>query len=164
MSILVINTGGTFNKRYNSIKGELEVPKDTVSVEKILNCFVNLDYELKSIIHKDSLDMQKSDREELVTLIKNSTCNKIIIIHGTDTKNETALFLEEQIKNKTIILTGSMIPFTINKVEPTANLSMAIGYLLGEPKEGIYIAMHGLVESHEKVYKNREIGIFEIRD
>lgn len=160
-NILIINTGGTFNKRYNPIKGELEVPKDSIALENILKYFYNLKYELKNIIHKDSLEMEESDREELVEHIKNSSSDKILIIHGTDTMDKTAEFLEKYISDKTILLTGAMVPYSIDSVEANANLSMAVGYLLHSTKNGIFIAMHGLVDNHKNVYKNREIGVFQ---
>ena len=159
--MLIINTGGTFNKRYNPLKGELEVPKDSIALENILKYFYNLKYKIKNIIHKDSLEMQTSDREEMVELIKNSLEEKILIIHGTDTMDKTAEFLEKHISDKTILLTGAMVPFSIDSVEANANLSMSLGYLLNSTKNGIFIAMHGLVDEHKNVYKNREIGVFQ---
>ena len=161
--VLIINTGGTFNKRYNPLKGELEVPKDSIALENVLKYFYNLKYEIKNIIHKDSLDMQESDRKEILELIKNSSSEKILIIHGTDTMDKTAEFLEKYIGDKTILLTGAMVPYSIDSVEANANLSMSIGYLLHSTKNSIYIAMHGLVEEHKNVYKNREIGVFETK-
>ncbi len=162
-NILIVNTGGTFNKRYNPLKGELEVPEDSIALENILKYFYNLKYELKNIIHKDSLDMQESDRKEIAALIKNSPFEKILIIHGTDTMDKTAEFLEKYISNKTIFLTGAMVPFSIDSVEANANLSMSLGYLLNCTKNGIFIAMHGLVDEHKNIYKNREIGVFQTK-
>lgn len=159
--ILILNTGGTFNKKYNPLKGELEVPSDGVALEQILQYFPNLSYELKNIIHKDSLDMLDSDRRVLADFINNAPQKKILIIHGTDTKDKTAVFLEKNIKDKNVILTGAMVPFSIDTIEATANVSLALGYLLCNPKNGVYIAMHGLVEEHSKVFKNREIGVFQ---
>jgi L-asparaginase len=160
--ILIINTGGTFNKIYNSIKGELEVPSDDIGVTSILKYFYNLDYEIKNIIHKDSLEITNSDREEIVELIANSSKDKILIIHGTDTMDKTATYIQENIEDKTVILTGAMVPVSIDSVEASSNLSMAIGYLLGCTKQGVYIAMHGLVDTHQKVYKDREVGVFKL--
>jgi len=159
--MLIINTGGTFNKRYNPLKGELEVPKDSMALENILKYFYNLKYEIRNIIHKDSLEMQTSDRKEMVELIKNSSQDKILIIHGTDTMDKTAEFLEEHVSDKTILLTGAMVPFSIDSVEANANLSMTIGYLLNSCQNGIYISMHGLIDVHNRVFKNREIGLFQ---
>jgi L-asparaginase len=159
--ILIINTGGTFNKRYNPLKGELEVPKDSLALDSILKYFYNLSYEVKNIIHKDSLDMLESDRKILADLIKDAPQKKILIVHGTDTKDKTAEFLDNLISDKCIVLTGAMVPFSIDSVEANANFSMALGYLLNEPQDGVYIAMHGFVKNHNKVFKNRKIGVFQ---
>ena len=160
-NILIVNTGGTFNKRYNPLKGELEVPKDSIALENILKYFYNLKYEIKNIIHKDSLDMLDCDREILVDTIKNSKQDKILIIHGTDTMDKTAEFLEKNITAKTLLITGAMVPFSIDSVEANANFSMALGYLLNANKKGVFIAMHGLVDEHKNIFKNREIGVFQ---
>lgn len=159
--ILIINTGGTFNKRYNPLAGALEVPSDSIALEKILKYFYNLSYELKNIIHKDSLDMLESDRKILVELIKNAPQQKILIVHGTDTMDETAKFLEKHICDKCILLTGAMVPLSIDSVEANANFSMALGFLLNKVSNGVYIAMHGLIQSHESIFKNRKIGVFQ---
>ena len=159
--MLIINTGGTFNKRYNPIKGELEVPKDSNALEDVLKHFYNLKYEIKNIIHKDSLKMQMSDREEIVELITNTSYKKILIVHGTDTIKKTAEFLEKYINDRVIILTGAMVPYSIDSTEANANLSMSIGYLLSSNKNGIYISMHGLIDTHNRVFKNREVGLFQ---
>ncbi len=159
--ILIINTGGTFNKRYNPLKGELQVPDDSLALEGILKYFYNLKYKIINIIHKDSLDMNDFDREEIVEVIKNSSAKKILIVHGTDTMDKTALFLEQKIKDKCIVITGAMVPFSVDYIEATANISTAIGYILDCPKTGVYIAMHGLVDIHNRVFKNRDIGVFQ---
>ena len=162
-NILIINTGGTFNKRYNPLKGKLQVPDDSLALEGILKYFYNLKYKIVNIIHKDSLDMNDDDREEIVEIIQNSSSKKILIIHGTDTMDKTAEFLEDKIHDKCIILTGAMVPCSIDFVEATANISTAIGYMLNCHKTGIYIAMHGLVDFHNKIFKNRKIGVFQRR-
>ncbi len=159
--ILIINTGGTFNKRYNPLRGELQVPEDSLALEGVLKYFYNLKYKIINIIHKDSLDMNDSDRQEIVEVIQNSSSKKILIIHGTDTMDKTALFLEQKIKDKCVILTGAMVPFSIDYIEATANIATAIGYILNCQKNGIYIAMHGLVDIHNRVFKNRDIGVFQ---
>ncbi len=159
--ILIINTGGTFNKRYNPLKGELQVPKDSLALEGILKYFYNLKYKVGNIIHKDSLDMDDDDRQEIASVINSAKQKKILIIHGTDTMDKTAEFLEDKIYDKCVVLTGAMVPCSIDFVEATANISTAIGYMLNCQKTGIYIAMHGLVDIHNRVFKNREIGVFQ---
>lgn len=160
--ILIINTGGTFNKRYNPLKGELEVPKDGIAVESILQYCNNTSYELLNIIHKDSLEMTEEDRELIVKTIQTSSCRKVLIVHGTDTMDVTATFLALHIKDKVITLTGAMVPFSISTVEATSNFMMALGDMMNREKNGVYLAMHGAVAIHGSIYKNRQKGIFEL--
>ena len=158
--ITVINTGGTFNKRYNPLTGELEVPKDSLALDEIISYCYNIDFEVLNIISKDSLEMNDADREFIVKTIKNCKNENIIIVHGTDTIDLTASFIDENIKDKTIVLTGAMLPVSINKIEATLNFASAIGFLNANIKNGIYISMHGSVKNYKKLIKNREIGQF----
>lgn len=158
--ITVINTGGTFNKRYNPISGELEVPKDSLALDEIISYCYNIDFDVLNIISKDSLEMSDDDRELIVKTIKDCKNQNIIIVHGTDTMDLTAKYLDEKIKDKTIVLTGAMLPISINKVEATLNFSQAIGFFNSNCKSGIYISMHGSVKKYKKLVKNRELGKF----
>ncbi len=158
--ITVINTGGTFNKRYNPLSGELEVPKDSLALDEIISYCYNIDFDVLNVISKDSLDMSDADREFIVKTIKNCKNENIIIVHGTDTMDLTASFIDENIKDKTIVLTGAMLPISINKIEATLNFASAIGFLNANIKNGIYISMHGSVKNYKKLIKNREIGQF----
>ena len=158
--ITVINTGGTFNKRYNPLTGELEVPKDSLALDEIISYCYNIDFDVLNVISKDSLDMSDADREFIVKTIKNIKNENIIIVHGTDTIDLTASFIDENIKDKTIVLTGAMLPISINKIEATLNFASAIGFLNANIKNGIYISMHGSVKNYKKLIKNREIGQF----
>ena len=158
--ITVINTGGTFNKRYNPLFGELEVPKDSLALDEIISYCYNIDFDVLNIISKDSLDMNDYDRELIVKTIKDCKNQNIIIVHGTDTMDLTAKYLDEKIKDKTIVLTGAMLPISINKVEATLNFSQAIGFLNSNCENGIYISMHGSVKNYKKLVKNRELGKF----
>jgi len=159
--ILILNTGGTFNKVYNPISGEMEVSKRGEALKEILKYQKNLGYDLKNIIHKDSLFISDDDRIKIKEEIEDTKYSSIIIVHGTDTINKTADFLSKNIQNKMVILTGTMIPYSINPVEATSNFSMAVGYALSNFCEGIFISMHGMVEEHSKVFKNRQIGEFQ---
>ena len=158
--ITVINTGGTFNKRYNPLTGELEVPKDSLALDEIISYCYNIDFDVLNVISKDSLDMSDADREFILKTIKNCKNENIIIVHGTDTIDLTASFIDENIKDKTIVLTGAMLPISINKIEATLNFASAIGFLNANIKNGIYISMHGSVKNYKKLIKNREIGQF----
>lgn len=161
--LLIINTGGTFNKRYNPLKGELEVPKDSIALETILRYCYNTPYELTALVHKDSLEMNEDDRKSILETIQNHPSDKVLIIHGTDTMDITASYLDLHVKNKTIVLTGAMVPFSIDTVEATANFMFALGVLHVKSQKGVFISMHGITKEHSCIYKNREKGIFEPR-
>jgi len=162
MKVTIINTGGTFNKRYNPIKGQLEVPSDSIALDKILASCFNVEYEVINIVSKDSLDMTDIDRELIVNSVKNSKNENIIIIHGTDTVDLTSQFLRKQISDKKIVFTGAMIPMSIDEVEATMNFSQALGFLSANVENGIYLAMHGVVLDASKLIKNRAEGKFLI--
>ena len=158
-----INTGGTFNKLYNPIKGVLEVPSHYEAIEKILIfSLFNQEYKITQVISKDSLEFTEKDREVLLQTIKNIKEDKIIIIHGTDTMKKSAEFVSK-IKDKKIVFCGAMKPFEINKIEATANLFLAIGFIKNA-KNGIYIAMNGVVDKYQKIEKDYKRGIFYKKD
>ncbi len=159
--MLILNCGGTFNKRYNSILGELEVPYDNYAPESILNS-VHFDYNLAGVLYKDSLEMDLNDRKIIASIIMESQDDTFIIIHGTDTMDATAEFLSEIFDNRKIILTGAMKPFEIDKVEATLNLGVALGFSKAKIDYGIYICMSGHVELSSNIAKNKKLGIFEV--
>ncbi|NQY23873.1 MAG: asparaginase [Campylobacteraceae bacterium] len=163
MKITIINTGGTFNKKYNLIKGALDVRDDAFSLEKILNWTHNVDFEVKNILALDSLEIKDKHRDIIIKNIKESQNENIIIIHGTDTMNETALYLDERIKDKNIVITGAMIPMSIDTTEAVMNFASAYGFLNARVDKGIYIALHGIVCSHKKIYKDKKMGKFLVK-
>lgn len=158
--ILILNTGGTFNKIYNVLNGELFVPKNEKSIIKIIKTSKMQNVKTDGLIYKDSLDINKEDRKILLHYINNSNFSKIIIVHGTDTMDRTAKYLAKKTKDKQIVLTGAMKPFSINPIEATSNLMMAYGFLLANEENNIFISMHGLVKKYNKIQKIREIGVF----
>ena len=159
--ILILNTGGTFNKVYNQLNGKLDILKNNENIEKILNLSKIYDCKVESILYKDSLDINKKDRDQIISYIKRSEFEKIIIIHGTDTIDKTAKEIKKNILDKTIVLTGSMVPFSIDPIEATANLISAYSFVKYKNKKEIYIAMHGNIKKYNKIEKNRELGVFE---
>ncbi|ADG92860.1 putative asparaginase [Arcobacter nitrofigilis DSM 7299] len=162
MTVTILNTGGTFNKRYNPIKGELEVPTDNLALDKIIKSCHNVTFDIKNIVSKDSLYFTDEDRETILKEVQNSTSDKIIIIHGTDTVDLTSKFFDGKIEGKVIVFTGAMVPMSIDEVEATMNFSQALGFLNAEVKPGIYISMHGVVVEHSRLKKDRSVGQFLI--
>jgi len=159
--MLILNTGGTFNKRYNPLTGEMEVPYDNLAVEKILQSFT-YDVEMAGTIYKDSLDMGSEDRKTIANIILASTDRKFVVVHGTDTMHLSAAFLDELVSDQVVVFTGAMVPFEIDPVEATANLAMAIGYAKCQSRGGVYICMQGSVMPHAELAKNKRTGKFEI--
>ena len=157
--ILLISTGGTFNKVYNPKNGKLIIDKTSNAVKKIASHWL-CEFDMINLIGKDSLEMDNHDRLELLATISQSEYKKIIIIHGTDTMALTAKYLDDAELEKHIILTGAMVPYAINPVEATANLASAFGYLQTLNNNGIYIVMHGVFGSYEKIKKDRKKGKF----
>jgi len=164
MKITIINTGGTFNKRYNPIKGMLEVPSDHIALNKIIRSCHNVEFEIHNIISKDSLDIDDNDREIIVDVINQTKNEKIIIIHGTDTIDITSAFLKKKILNKTIVFTGAMVPLSIDEAEATMNFSLSLGFLSANCANGVYLAMHGIVLDSEKLFKDKSKGKFLIKE
>jgi L-asparaginase len=158
--ILIINTGGTFNKVYNPLTGELDIDTNGEALNSIAKHWLT-DFTLINIIGKDSLDIDDNDREELTKTIKKSNEKSIIIIHGTDTIDKTAKYLDTANLKREIILTGAMVPYSIDPIEATANFTSAYGYLNAIDKDGIYIAMNGVIKDYKRVIKNKEKGYFE---
>jgi len=159
--MLILNSGGTFNKRYNKINGELEVPFDNIAINSILENY-NSDVDIAGVVYKDSLEIDINDRKMLSSIIMESKDDTFIVVHGTDTMDETAEFFDAVFQDRKIILVGSMKPFEIDKVEPSFNLGMAIGFANSKNDYGIYICMSGYVKPWNQLKKNRSIGKFEI--
>jgi len=164
LKITVLNTGGTFNKRYNPLTGELEVTKDSLSLDKIIKNCHNIRFDIKNIISKDSLEFTLEDRELILKEIKNTRDDKIIIIHGTDTIDLSAKFLDGKVEDKKVVFTGAMVPMSIDEVEATMNFAQALGFLNANIENGIYISMHGVVSLYSNLIKNRKLGQFLLND
>ena len=145
------------------LTGNLDVPADHKSLEKIISWSHNINLEIIDIISKDSLDIDDNDRQLLVDTIQTIKNENIIIIHGTDTIDQSAQYLKKQINNKKVVLTGAMIPMSIDQTEATLNFSMAIGFLNADPKNDIYLSMHGAVQEANKIVKDKKQGKFLIR-
>ncbi len=157
--MLILNTGGTFNKRYDPIRGELFVPRDNDAVESVVRTFA-LPLPVEGLIYKDSLEMDDADRAALCEAIASSHATAIIVVHGTDTIDKSALAVAAIECGKTVVFTGAMVPWSIDPVEATANLAMAIGYARNA-EHGVHIVMQGIAGTYERVVKNRELGKFE---
>lgn len=159
--MLILNTGGTLNKRYNLLNGELDIPVDNYAIDTIL-ASSNHKYNLAGLIYKDSLEMNNDDRITIANIIMQSDDDTFILVHGTDTMSTTAEFLSEIFEDRKIILVGAMKPFEVDKIEASLNIGMAIGFSKGINNFGVYICMSGYIELWDIVKKNTDKGMFEI--
>jgi L-asparaginase len=159
MSIRIFITGGTFDKEYNELNGQLYF-KDTHINEllKLGRCRVDVD--IRTLMMVDSLEMTDDDRQLIARQCQNSDEDKIIITHGTDTMAETAALLAKETSGKTIVLTGAMIPYKFGSSDGLFNLGSALAFVQALPK-GVYVAMNGRYFTWDNVRKNRQTGGFE---
>ena len=157
--IKIFATGGTFDKEFNEINGELFF-KETNLYELLKLGRSQLDVKIETLMMIDSLKMSKNDRNYIVNKCKNEKTDRIIITHGTDTMVETAKILAENIKDKTIILTGAMIPIKFGSSDGLFNLGSALSFIQ-TLETGVYITMNGRYFPWNNVHKNKKLGIFE---
>lgn len=119
-----------------------------------------LDIEIRTLMMVDSLDMTDADREVILHHCKSVTEEQILITHGTDTMAETAAFLAKEQLNKTIVITGAMIPYKFGSSDGFFNLGAALAFAQTLPA-GVYVAMNGRYYNWNNVRKNKKTGYFE---
>jgi L-asparaginase len=158
MKIKFFTTGGTIDKVYFDARSEYQVGEPQV-LEILKDSNVAFEYEIESILQKDSLEMTEEDRHAIRTKIEKEPCERIVITHGTDTMVDTAKFLIG-VPNKTIVFTGAMEPARSRYTDATFNVGCAIG-AVQTLSHGVYIAMNGCVYKADRVRKNYEIRQFE---
>ncbi len=159
MQIQIFITGGTFDKEYNELNGNLYF-RDTHLKEMLEQGRSQLNVNIRSLMMIDSLEMTEQDREIILTHCRKSTADRIVITHGTDTMVESAHYLAEHLKDKTIVLTGAMIPIVFGSSDGLFNMGAAMAYVQTLDK-GVYIAMNGQYFEYDNVRKNKAKGLFE---
>ena len=153
MKLRIFATGGTFDKIYNQADGGLIF--NETHLNKMLEDYKNkVDVDIETIMLIDSLDMTNNHRQEILNKCKSCKEDMIVITHGTDTMVDTAKLLGRKIKDKTIVLTGAMIPYSFVKSDAHFNLGCAMSLAQALPK-GVYITMHGKVFDYDNVKKNK---------
>ncbi len=159
MAIRIFITGGTFDKEYNELNGQLYF-KDTHMSDLLEMGRSKLPVEIRTLMMIDSLEMTQEDRELIAHQCNQCDEDKIIITHGTDTMSETAKMLAKEVKGKTIVLTGAMIPIKFGSSDGLFNLGSALAFVQTLP-EGVYVAMNGRYFNWDNVRKNKETGMFQ---
>lgn len=159
MGIRFLITGGTFDKEYNELTGELFFQDTHLSeMLKLGRCRVKV--EMRTLMMIDSLDMTEQDRSMIADHCNKATEDKIIITHGTDTMAETAKFLATRVVGKTVVLTGAMIPYKFGSSDGLFNLGSAMAFVQSL-SPGVYVAMNGKCFFWNNVRKNKKTGEFE---
>lgn len=159
MAIRILITGGTFDKEYDEIRGRLYF-KDTHLPELLKLGRSRLDVQIRTVMLIDSLDMTDEDRQVILQNCLRAPEDQIVITHGTDTMVETARVLAGAIRDKTIVMTGAMIPIAFGSSDGLFNLGSSLSYVQALP-HGVYVAMNGRCFTWDNVRKNRELGVFE---
>ncbi len=159
MGIRIFITGGTFDKEYNELNGQLYF-KDTHLNELLEMGRSLVPVVIRTLMMIDSLEMKEQDRELIAHQCNHCEEDRIVITHGTDTMVETAKVLAEKVKSKTIVLTGAMIPIKFGSSDGLFNLGSALAFAQTLPA-GVYVAMNGLYFSWDNVRKNKQTGVFE---
>ena len=159
MRIAVFATGGTFDKEYNELNGKLYF-KQTHIPEMLELGRSRVSVRIQALMMKDSLDMTTADRQMIAAACRQAKEQRIVITHGTDTMERTACCLAKTVSDKTVVLTGAMVPYKFGSSDGLFNLGSALALVQVLPP-GIYVAMNGRYFSWNSVTKNRDIGAFE---
>lgn len=159
MNIRIIVTGGTFDKVYSELDGTLSFNKTHVP-EMLSLGHCHLDVSIDTIMMVDSLSMTDGDRQRILACCRTAQEQRIVITHGTDTMTETARFLAHCCGDKTVVLTGAMIPYRFGSSDGLFNLGSALAFAQVLPA-GVYIAMNGRSFTWDNVMKDKQRGVFQ---
>jgi L-asparaginase len=157
--IRVFITGGTFDKEYDELSGRLYF-RDSHLPEMLKLGRCSLPVEITTLMMIDSLEMSDHQRQEIVERCQRASEQRIVLTHGTDTMALTARLLDDHIADKTIVLTGAMVPYKFGSSDGLFNLGSALAFAQSLPA-GVYVAMNGRCFAASSVRKNRETGLFE---
>lgn len=166
MKLRIIITGGTFDKHYDAIRGQLTFKDSHLpDIIKQVRCSLPIALELNQLV--DSLDMLDANRQQVLAACRAASEELVVITHGTDTMAETAAVLgralsghPDGLEGKRIVLTGAMVPFSVSGSDALFNLGAAVmaAQLCGP---GVFIVMNGRCFAWDRVAKNRVAGVFE---
>lgn len=162
--VQIFITGGTFDKEYNFITGELYF-KDTHLHDMLDRGRCSIPVDIKTLMMIDSLEMDTEERQIIAYNCKQSPSRSIVITHGTDSMTITGDYLKQKnIPDKTIVITGAMVPYAFgSSSDGFFNLGSALAFSQCLPP-GVYIAMNGRYFEVDEVEKNRSTGYFQIRN
>ncbi len=157
--IRILITGGTFDKEYDELNGRLFF-KDSHLPEMLALGRCRLDLEIRTLMMIDSLEMTAADRDLIAEQCLAAPGSRIIVTHGTDTMAETAVLLATRVMDKTVVVTGAMIPYKFGSSDGLFNLGSALAFVQTLPP-GVYVVMNGRCFPAGTVRKNKKTGSFE---
>ncbi len=156
----IIITGGTFDKHYDAIKGELTFKDSHLpTILQQSRVTIPVQWEVNQLI--DSLNMQDEHRQQVLAACRAAPEEHIVVIHGTDTMRETAQVVGAAGLDKTVVFTGAMIPYSVQGSDALFNLGFALA-VAQLHRRNTYIAMNGRVFPWDRVRKNKADGVFEL--
>ena len=158
MSLDVLVTGGTFDKEYDELNGALSFGEPHVG-QMLAQGRCRLEVRIEIVMMKDSLEMTQADRTRILEACNACPEKRIVITHGTDTMEETALFLAGRVADRTVVLTGAMRPYEMRRTDATQNVTEAL-LAVQVCAPGVYVAMHNRVLKFPGVVKDQQQGTF----
>jgi len=159
MSVRIIATGGTFDKRYDAIRGALGFGATHLHA-LVERARVAGPLQIEVAMMVDSLEMTDAQRAEIVDACRRAPEPRLVVVHGTDSMTLTARALGAAALDKTIVLTGAMVPYDVADSDAAFNLGFALGSARALPA-GVWVAMNAAVHAWDRVRKNVERGVFE---
>jgi L-asparaginase len=157
--IRILATGGTLDKNYDKLSGELTFGENSHLGELLEQARCTAEVVVETVMLKDSLDMGPQDRELIFQRCRDCAEDRVVITHGTDTMTDTAAFIGDSLPDKTVVLVGAMIPYSFVISDALFNLGFALAAVQTLPR-GCYVAMNGRVFDWSNVEKNRQEGVF----
>jgi L-asparaginase len=152
-------TARTFDTEYDELRGThyytgTHLP-DMLSLARS-----RLDVEVETLMMVYSLDMGDADRERIAEAVEGCPERHVVVTHGTDTMVDTARVIARACPDKTVVLTGAMIPWAFGSSDGLFNLGSALSFAQVLPP-GAWIAMNGRFFPWDRVRKNHDKGVFE---
>jgi L-asparaginase len=157
--IRILITGGTFDKQYDEISARLTFTESQVP-DMLRLGRSRVDVAIRTVMLVDSLDLTDADRALVAENCAQAPEPRLVITHGTDTMVETARAVSARVTDKTVVLTGAMVPYAFGSSDGLFNLGSALSFAQVLPP-GVYVAMNGRYFPWNRVRKNTKTGVFE---
>lgn len=159
MKVHIVTTGGTIDKIYFDALSDYQIG-DPVIGDLLQKIGVGFDFDVHSLMRKDSLELTDADRQLIVDTVRATDSEYVLVTHGTDTMVETGKWLKDQVPDKKVVLTGALQPAAFRETDAVFNIGCALG-ALQHVTPGAYVCMNGQIFDVLKVKKNRDANRFE---